>query len=265
MINHESLYNLIGEDYNTTRKADPYISQRLLTLLGPEHDGTYIDIGCGTGNYTIALAELGFEFTGLDPSEAMLTIARQRAPLKEWVNGSAEKLPLPDARFDGALAVLTIHHWQDMKKAFLEINRILKTGSRLVLFTSLPEQMTGFWLNHYFPKMMQTSIQKMPGLDQIIDAGRCAGFHVHYTEPYDICLDLEDHFLYSGKMNAAIYLNDNFRKGISSFAEMDGLAEIKMGLKNLASDIAGGHIKTIQEKYLSDKGDYIFVVLTKVA
>ncbi|HEV7423679.1 MAG TPA: class I SAM-dependent methyltransferase, partial [Candidatus Paceibacterota bacterium] len=77
--------------------------------------------------------------------------------------------------------------------------------------------------------------------------------------------DLEDHFLYSGKMNPAIYLNDHFRKGISSFAELDDQNEIIAGLKNLDSDIGSGHIKTIQEDFQNNNGDYIFIVLEKVS
>jgi SAM-dependent methyltransferase len=265
MTSQENLYQLTGGDYNFTRKADPYILQRLFTLLGPEKGKSYIDIGCGTGNYTIALSEPGFEFTGLDPSKAMLAIANQRAPLINWLPGSAEKIPLPDSQFDGALATLTIHHWKDLGKAFLEINRILKMKSRMVLFTSLPEQMSGYWLNYYFPRMMQSSIQKMPSLDLITEAGRCAGFHLQNTELYDIRSDLEDHFLYSGKMNAALYLNHYFRKGISSFAESGIQDEINIGLKNLASDIDSGQIEIIQKKFQSTFGDYIFIVLKEVS
>jgi ubiquinone/menaquinone biosynthesis C-methylase UbiE len=263
MASNQDLYNLIGQDYNATRKADPHICKRLITLLSPEKRGSYIDIGCGTGNYTIVLSDAGFEFTGLDPSETMLATARQKTFSKCWLLGSAEKIPVPDGQFDGAIATLTIHHWTDIKKAFQEVFRVLKINSRLVLFTSLPEQMAGYWLNHYFPKMMQTSIQKMLSLDQIIDAGRSAGFHLQCTELYDINMQLEDLFLYSGKMNPELYLDDCFRKGISSFAGVDHQAEIKMGLQKLASDISSGHIKMIQEKFRANNGDYIFVVLTK--
>jgi ubiquinone/menaquinone biosynthesis C-methylase UbiE len=265
MTCHEDLYNLIGQDYNATRKADPHICKRLITLLRPEKSGSYIDIGCGTGNYTIALSEPGLEFAGLDPSETMLAIAKQRAPLTYWLQGSAEKMPVPDDQFDGAIATLTIHHWKDLKKAFMEINRVLKINSRIVLFTSLPEQMAGYWLNHYFPQMMQTSIKKMPGLGQITAAARFAGFYLHHTELYDIRSDLGDHFLYSGKMNPTLYLNDHLRKGISSFAELDDQDEIKTGLKKLESDIGSGHIITIQEKFQNNSGEYIFIVLEKVS
>ena len=62
-------------------------------------------------------------------------------------------------------------------------------------------------------------------------------------------------------MNPELYLDDYFRKGISSFVDMSHKAEIETGLKNLASDIHSGRIKTIQEKFQNSSGDYIFIVL----
>jgi ubiquinone/menaquinone biosynthesis C-methylase UbiE len=263
MTESESFYNEISESYNATRKADPYICRRLLALLRPAKGKSYMDIGCGTGNYTIALSDSGFTFTGLDQSEKMLTIAKKRAPLLDWVVGSAEKIPTGNALFEGALATLTVHHWKDLEKAFLEINRILKINSRMVLFTSLPEQMQGFWLNHYFPLLLQASIQKMPGLNQIRITSGKAGFHLNSIEPYDVQPELEDHFLYSGKMNPRLYLDNSFRKGISSFAAIDDQEEVKTGLKNLESDIAFGKFENIQKKFENNTGDYIFIVFTK--
>ncbi|MBL4656629.1 MAG: class I SAM-dependent methyltransferase, partial [Flavobacteriales bacterium] len=45
-------YDVIGIDYNLTRKADPYLVSRFLALLNPNPKGQYLDIGCGTGNST---------------------------------------------------------------------------------------------------------------------------------------------------------------------------------------------------------------------
>ena len=71
-----TIYNTIGTGYNHSRRADPYITGRLLALLQAVPGGGYLDIGCGTGNYTIALAAAGLGFTGVDPSEVMLLEAR---------------------------------------------------------------------------------------------------------------------------------------------------------------------------------------------
>ena len=50
-------YDIIGVNYNLTRKADPYLYKRLHFFLNPQIKGTYLDIGCGTGNYTAKFAQ----------------------------------------------------------------------------------------------------------------------------------------------------------------------------------------------------------------
>lgn len=74
----DTLYDNIGSGYNLTRQADPFLTERLIHHLKPELNQVYLDIGCGTGNYTIAIAQNGFSFWGIDPSEQMLDIARSR-------------------------------------------------------------------------------------------------------------------------------------------------------------------------------------------
>jgi len=68
----EVKYDKIGIDYNLTRKPDKFLTRKLLSHLNPKNDGLYLDIGCGTGNYTIELRKNGFQFIGIDPSEKML-------------------------------------------------------------------------------------------------------------------------------------------------------------------------------------------------
>jgi hypothetical protein len=52
------LANSSCEGYNNTRKADKFISERISNLLRLDKAGRYIDVGCGTGNYTIGLEKL---------------------------------------------------------------------------------------------------------------------------------------------------------------------------------------------------------------
>ena len=145
-------YNKIGINYNQTRKADPYLTQQLIKHLNPNENGFYLDIGCGTGNYTDALQEKGFKFIGIDPSIEMLQKAQSQNQNIEWKIGSAEKTDLPQHSIDGIIGTLTIHHWTNLARAFSELNYILKPKGKIVIFTSTPQQMKGYWLNHYFPK-----------------------------------------------------------------------------------------------------------------
>lgn len=262
-MNTIPLYDSIGIGYNATRRADPYLTGRLYALLLPQPDSLYADIGCGTGNYTIALAETGLNFCGIEPSKKMLETARSLTNKVKWLAGSAESIPTPDEHFDGAIATLTIHHWRDLDAAFDEIHRVLKPSGRLVIFTATPEQMRGYWLNHYFPEMLEDSMLQMPSFEAVSHAAVKAGFEVVKTEKYFIKADLSDHFLYVGKNRPELYLDGRIRKGISSFSALSNSAEVKKGLLQLAEDISSNQFDTVRRKYENDRGDYLFIVMRK--
>lgn len=61
-------YDAIGVGYNSARQADPYLLSQLKNLLSPEPAGHYLEIGCGSGNYSIELSKECGQFTGVDPS-----------------------------------------------------------------------------------------------------------------------------------------------------------------------------------------------------
>tara|TARA_B100000378_G_scaffold247155_1_gene219069 strand:+ start:423 stop:1205 length:783 start_codon:yes stop_codon:yes gene_type:complete len=253
-------YDSIGIGYNRTRQADPYLTDRLYALLDPVEKNHYLDVGCGTGNYTLALHQRSVQLTGVDPSEKMLQEARNNSNAIEWISGQVENLPFEDRTFDGAIATLTMHHWQDIEQGLKEICRVLKKDSRLVLFTSTPTQMKGYWLNHYFPVMMETSTRQMPALELVTSGLENNGFTIMEMERYFVKEDLKDLFLQSGKHNPMLYFTTEVRSGISSFAALSNREEVTKGLDRLAQDIETGHVKKVIEEYDSDEGDYLFIV-----
>jgi ubiquinone/menaquinone biosynthesis C-methylase UbiE len=256
----EAKYDAIGINYNETRKADPYLVSQFYKLLNPIIDNSYLDIGCGTGNYTIALQNKGLQFSGIDPSLKMLDEAKKKAPPIKWKLGTAEQTGLASESVDGITACLTLHHWADVNKGFVELYRVLKPQSKLVIFTSTPKQMKGYWLHHYFPKMLADAIKQMPKLKNVLTGLTKAGFKTIEQHPYFVKLDLEDLFLYSGKHVPEIYFNTQIRQGISSFSDLAHQDEIISGLAHLKSDIASGDINNIIKKYKNDTGDYLFIV-----
>lgn len=256
------IYDTVGKGYNNTRHADPYLASRLYEMLAPKENGLYADIGCGTGNYLHALAEKGLRFYGIDPSERMLAEARVKNPGTAFIQAKAENIPLGDALFDGAIVCFTLHHWTNITQGFTEVNRILKPGARLVIFSWTPEQILNYWLNDYFPRMMRASCVTPPleEMEAILDT---SGFTLAGTEKYFVQPDLQDHFLYSNKFRPEQYLRPEIRNGASSFTVFATPEEVAWGLKALEKDIASGRINEVMQQYENDLGDYLFLIAEK--
>jgi len=66
-------------------------------LAGLEHKGTVVDVGCGSGILAEAMTEAGYQVIGFDVSEAMLALARTRAPNSEFRMGSFVGTALPES------------------------------------------------------------------------------------------------------------------------------------------------------------------------
>lgn len=97
-----------------------------------------LDLGCGPGHFTRALAERYGEiiFVGMDLSERMLTLARKSCgglPNLSFTRGDALDLPLEDGSFDSVLSMASIKHWPDQARGLREIRRILKPGGMVFI------------------------------------------------------------------------------------------------------------------------------------
>lgn len=175
----QALYDRIGVGYDATRKADPWIASRLADYLRIGKGERYIDVGCGTGNYTIALASRGARITGIDASREMLDTARAKAPdnaALSWQLARAEALPFAPGTFAGAVSTLAIHHFSDLPGAFREVSRVLdRATGRYVIFTSTPEQTSRYWLRRYFPAVIERSMRRPPSLARMREALAAAG------------------------------------------------------------------------------------------
>ena len=81
-------------------------------LLAEGSTGPVLDIGCGTGHVTADLAQRGLDVVGVDPSAAMLEVARRRHPGLRWVLGDATLTELdPDVTgVAGILARFSLIH-----------------------------------------------------------------------------------------------------------------------------------------------------------
>lgn len=98
-----------------------------------------VDIGCGSGEAVreAAARRQGDRVTGVDPTPAMIRIARELSASHvardriQFLKGSAEDLPLPDASATVVMAINSLHHWQEPATGLAEDVRAPVPGGRL--------------------------------------------------------------------------------------------------------------------------------------
>ena len=126
-------------------KASDQVVPAMVGASGAAPGSRVLDLCCGHGNVTEALAATGAEVTGLDFSAAMLEAARARVPQADLVEGDAQAMPFEDASFDAVTCNVGLGHVPDQPKAVREIARVLRPGGVAVLSSwSAPEQSPTF-------------------------------------------------------------------------------------------------------------------------
>lgn len=256
------LYDSIGTTYGRTRRADPMVSAALSELVSARQGANFLDLACGTGNYTLALSGIAGNWHGIDASETMLKQAKARSSKIDWRLGHADALPYASDSFDGVISTLAIHHFSGLHQPFKEVYRVLHQG-RFVLFTAFPKQMRGYWLCHYFPEMMQRAIKRMPTEAAITSTLAAAGFEIERVVSFCVTNQLQDLFLYSGKARPEQYFDPEVRANISSFASHCSSKELASGLQRLKLDIDTGEFSQVADRYRIGQGDYAYVVARK--
>ncbi|HEY9124838.1 MAG TPA: class I SAM-dependent methyltransferase, partial [Bacteroidales bacterium] len=95
---------------------------------------TFLEVGCGTGHWTKAFANLGFSVTALDISDAMLDIAlAKNISHATFIKGDAMNLPFHDNSYDVVVSVTMLEFTQNAKNAIDEMFRVLKKNGLLIL------------------------------------------------------------------------------------------------------------------------------------
>lgn len=102
----------------------------LIDFAGIEAGGRTLDVGCGPGALTAALAERFGEsrVVGADPSEPFVEACRSRMPAVEAVVAPAEDLPFDDGSFDATLSQLVVNFMNDPAAGVREMRRVTRAG-----------------------------------------------------------------------------------------------------------------------------------------
>lgn len=106
------------------------------TYVQDQEIKTILDLGCGTGRFSEALAGcFDADVVGVDPSSKMLAQARakQRDPRVRYEPGRGESIPLPDDSIDLIFISMAFHHFDDPSAVARECRRVLKNHATLFL------------------------------------------------------------------------------------------------------------------------------------
>lgn len=219
------LYDTIGAHYTATRRTEPRIATRILAALGDAR--TVLNVGAGTGSYEPPDRQV----LAVEPSALMRS--QRPADAAPCLIGSAESLPFDDRSFDAAMAVSSVHHWQDPIAGLREMRRVAR---RVVVFThdtSDAGWLHRFWLTRdYLPE----AADLVAGRPSVNELARAIGAGI---EPVLVPWDCADGFFEAHWRRPEAYLEENVRRGVSVWARVGPEAE-RRAVRGLRDDLASG-------------------------
>jgi ubiquinone/menaquinone biosynthesis C-methylase UbiE len=135
----------VGKQFGTVAKA--YLSSAvhsqgadlevIKSKLRDQSGASVLDLGCGAGHLSFAVAAQVGAVVAYDLSTAMVDIVANEARRRDLRNvsakeGQVESLPFEDASFDWVCTRYSAHHWTDIRTALSEARRVLKRGGGLI-------------------------------------------------------------------------------------------------------------------------------------
>ncbi len=129
----EDGYTLWAPNYDGPNPAIAREEPIVHALLAAIPPGDALDAACGTGRHAAALANLGHRVIGVDTTDAMLMIAKDRAPGVDFRRGRLEALPVDDASIDVVTCALALTHVEDLAPVMREFARVLRPGGRAII------------------------------------------------------------------------------------------------------------------------------------
>jgi hypothetical protein len=216
------LYDAIGTTYAATRRTEPRIADQIWAALGESR--TVLNVGAGTGSYEppdrLVLAA--------EPSSVMR--AQRRADAAPCLAAAAERLPFADQSFDAAMAIATVHHWQDPFAGLREMRRVAR---RLVVLTFDLERLSAFWLTRdYLPEVAAL----LAGRPSLVAQAEAIGARI---EAVPIPWDCTDGFYEAYWRRPAAYLDPSIRQGISVWSRVGPTVE-QRAVRALRDDLVSG-------------------------
>ena len=234
-------YDLIGAGYTTTRREDPRVAALVHAALGDAR--TVVNVGAGAGAYEPRDRQV----VAVEPSEVM--IAQRDPELPPAVRGNAYPLPFGDRSFDAAMAILTIHHWDDDQELGVRELRRVARGP-VVILTYDPQVSARMWLMaRYLPEVADLDRRIFPTPSSL---AQWLGGDVD-VQPVLIHRDTPDWSLGSFWAHPERVLDRRARDATSGFARMPPevvervVAAVRRDLEDGTWDGRHGELRSLDE------------------
>jgi demethylmenaquinone methyltransferase/2-methoxy-6-polyprenyl-1,4-benzoquinol methylase len=137
-----------------------------LAAVGPGDRA--LDVATGTGDMAVALRRRGADVVGLDFSEQMLELAREKAPDVRFEAGNALALPYGDAEFDAVTVGFGARNFSDLRAGLREMVRVTRPGGRVVVLEITSPQRPP--LSWFFRLWFDRAVPALGGLAGDADA-----------------------------------------------------------------------------------------------
>jgi len=223
----EPRYDRIGLGYARTRREDPRLRARIHAALGDAR--TVVNVGAGTGSYEPHDRHV----IAVEPSDVMA--AQRPSGLAPAIRGHAHDLPLRDASVDAALAILTVHHWDDhQQRGVHELLRVAR--GPVVILTYDPQVSAQMWLPaDYLPEVAALDRRIFPAPERL---AAWLGADT-LIEPLPIARDTPDWTFGSFWAHPERVLDPQARAATSGFARMSD-AVVQRVVSAVGEDLHSG-------------------------
>jgi SAM-dependent methyltransferase len=234
-------YDTIGHGYTQTRREDPRFRALIHAALGDAK--TIVNVGAGAGAYEPRDRHV----IAIEPSDVMA--AQRPSDLAPAIRASADSLPLRDQSVDAAMAIVTVHHWDEgREKGVRELRRVARGA--VVIMTYDPVISASMWLMaDYLPEVGEKDFAIFPPPSQLAE---WLGGNVR-IDTIPIPRDTPDWMLGSFWAHPERVLDANARAATSGFARMPTgvvdrvVSEVSRDLESGRWDERHGHLRSLDE------------------
>ncbi len=222
-------YSNIARYYDKVRITSPeylrFWSIRIADYGSVAKKSRVLDIGCGTGRFTLMLSKITkAEIYAIEPSNEMLSEAIKKDKKRNicWSKAQAENLPFSNNYFDCVYMTFVFHQIKDKEQALAEMHRVLKPQGKCVIMTTSTIHIRDSPL-YLFPGLREIDLNRFPSLPELksmLHKGKFREVHYHLDRSETTRKPIEEYLkLIKGKHVSTLTLlsEEDFQKGYKIF------------------------------------------------